>query len=76
MLFDILSVVLVVYVMILPFILFGMVSALIGKPTAPVLPKRKKKKPQISPKDQRIIDILANIDAYDGTSKGQKPIKE
>lgn len=75
MLFDILSVVLVIYVMILPFILFGMVSALVGRPSAQVLPRRKKKKPQISPKDQRIIDILANIDAYDGTSKGQKPIK-
>lgn len=76
MLFDILSVVIVIYVMILPFILFGMVSALVGRPTVQVLPKRRKKKPQMNPKEQRIIDILANIDAYDGTSNGQKPIKE
>ena len=62
--------------MILPFILFGMVSALVGRPSAVPVPRRKKKKPQVSPKEQRIIDILANIDAYDGTSKGQKPIKE
>lgn len=38
------------------------------------LPKRKKEA-KISESDQRVLDILSNIDAYDGTDTGQKEIK-
>lgn len=36
---------------------------------------KKEKKVEISPEEQRYIDILANIEAYDGTANGQKEIK-
>lgn len=38
------------------------------------LPK-KPKKAKMSAKEKRTIDILNNIDAYDGTSYGQKTVR-
>lgn len=77
MLYDFLIVLLTVYIMVLPFLLFYVVSVLLNsKESVPKLVRRKHPKPKMSEKDQRIIDILANIDNYDGTSKGQKPVKE
>jgi hypothetical protein len=35
---------------------------------------QKRKKPKVSKEEQQILDILGNIDAFDGTSKGQKEI--
>ena len=35
----------------------------------------KKKEAKVSESEQRILDILGNIDAYDGTSAGQKEIE-
>ena len=44
-----------------------------AEPVIP-LPKRKKE-PQVSKEVKRGFDILNNIDIYDGTSNGQKEIK-
>jgi len=40
------------------------------------LPIPKKRKPgKLSAQERKAMDILANIDRYDGTSNGQNPIK-
>jgi hypothetical protein len=93
MLFNILIVVLVVYVMLTPFFIvkaikFGMQigskadelpkSIDSGKLTKRKikLPKRKTKSEKAREKElERITDILSNIETYDGTSIGQKEIK-
>ena len=36
---------------------------------------KNKKKPKMSKDEEKVINILANIDAYDGTGIGQKEIK-
>jgi len=38
------------------------------------LPK-KKVKPKMTPEEDRTYQILANIDRYDGTSRGQEEVK-
>lgn len=72
-----------IYIVILPFLMFYLVVKLIGtvkdeeiEVLPKILPKKKKKKVEISAEEQKIMNIIANIDAYDGTSNGQKPIKE
>ena len=83
MLYNIVLIMLVVYLMLLPLIVvtsikFGIKLAEKPKETAdePIfnVPKPKKK-PKVSKEEQKVIDILANIEAYDGTSIGQKEIK-
>ena len=86
MLFSILFVILVVYLLILPFILlkfikFGLMIADDSKKASetpifnvPKLPKIHKKA-ELSAEEQRAMSILQNIDTYDGTSLGQKEIK-
>lgn len=36
---------------------------------------KKAHKPKMTPEEQRTVQILANIDRYDGTSAGQKKVK-
>lgn len=83
MLYDIMFAVLIAYTMVSPLVVvksikYGIKLADKPKETAETpmfnVPK-KKKKPKMSKEDERIINILANIDAYDGTSVGQKEIK-
>ena len=84
MLFSIVTIILAVYCVISPVIIisavkFGMKCAdnpqeVTEKPFINV-PKRKKNA-KVSPEWQRGIDIMANIDAYDGTDVGQKEIKD
>ena len=80
MLFSILAVVLTAYIIMLPFLMVYLVSRLMtsAEKHEPVriMPKKKPKKVQISDKEQKVIDILSNIDAYDGSSLGQKVIEE
>lgn len=87
MLYEILSVILVLYAVLSPFwviraIKFGL--SIVENPQEaaeePVftLPKTKKKaKSAELPKEiQQTYDILDNIETYDGTDVGQKEIKE
>lgn len=79
MLFDVILVLLAVCVALLPFFIrTNTESASEKREISDVLPipKKKKRNPTVSPQEQKILDILRNIDAYDGTSNGQKPIKE
>lgn len=83
MLFNILFVFLVLYVMGMPFIVikyikFGLMVAGEPKKAAekPIfsIPKFRNKL-KLSPEEKRAIDIMHNINVYDGTSIGQKEIK-
>ncbi len=89
MLYNILLFVLVIYLMISPIfyvmaIKFGIriikkTDEVINEPTVklpkqlPKLPK-KKKAPKMTAEQDRVNQILANVDRYDGTSKGQQKI--
>ena len=75
--------VVVAYAFLSPFLIiklikFGMVVS--EKPEkavdTPVFIKPRKKKPKLTAEEQRALDILGNIDAYDGTGFGQKEIKD
>ena len=86
----ILLAVVVAYAFLSPFLIiklikFGMVVS--EKPekavNAPVFIKPRKKEPKLTAEEQRALaekqralDVLANIDAYDGTGFGQKEIKD
>ena len=84
MLFDvILLVIIAFYAVVTPIIViksvkFGMKCA--GKPEEAAeepffnVPK-KRKEPEMSAEDARTMQILANIDRYDGTPNGQVEIK-
>lgn len=83
MLYDILLVVLVIYVCVSPYfyakaVKFGMKIA--DKPEKAAeepffhVPK-KKTEPKMSPEEKRRVQILANIERYDGTSLGQEKIQ-
>lgn len=37
---------------------------------------KKKKQPKMTPEEQRTVQILANIDRYDGTSLGQVKVEK
>lgn len=83
MLYDVLFIVLMLYIMAVPFmvvksIMIGVKLAEKPQETAekPIfnVPKPKKK-PKLSRTDQRNLDILANIEAYCGDSTGQKEIR-
>ena len=86
----ILLAVVVAYAFLSPFFIiklikFGMVIS--EKPEkavdTPVFIKPRKKEPKLTAEEQRALaekqralDVLANIDAYDGTGFGQKEIKD
>ena len=36
---------------------------------------KPKKKPKLTPQEDRILQIIANIDKYNGDSKGQKKVE-
>lgn len=44
-----------------------------GKPPAPIVRPRGKQ-PKETPEERRLRQIMANVEAYDGTSKGQKEV--
>ena len=82
MLFNVLFCVLVAYVIVSPYFLYKAIKIglrLAEKPEEvaeePVfnLPKRKKM-PKMTEAEKRDMQILANIDRYDGTSNGQEKI--
>ena len=84
MLFNVIFTLLVIYVMATPYfytkaVKFGMKLA--DKPEeAAVEPfftiPKKKKQPKMTPEESRAVQIMANIDAYNGTSFGQKKIQK
>lgn len=83
MLFNILFVILVVYVCISPYfyakaVKFGIKLADKPSETAELpffnIPKHKEK-PKMTPEEYRTAQIMANIGRYDGTSRGQVEIK-
>lgn len=83
MLYDVLFIVLMLYIMAVPLmvvksIMIGVKLAEKPQETAekPIfnIPKPKKK-PKLSKEDRRNLDILANIEAYNGDSTGQKEIR-
>ncbi len=83
MLFEILTMILAIYACLTPIIVLKSVQFGIKCAEKPEkaseseifhLPK-KKKKPEVSDDVRRELDVLANIDIYDGTSQGQKEIK-
>lgn len=84
MLYNIILLAMIVaYAFLSPFaivklIKFGMVIS--EKPEKavdiPVFIKPRKKEPKLTAEEQRALDVLANIDAYDGTGFGQKEIKD
>ena len=87
MLYEIIAVILCIYAAISPFIVikavkFGMKCAedpqtAAEEPVFNVDIRKEAEKPAVlSPEEQQIIDILENIDVFDGTSTGQKEIKE
>lgn len=84
MLFNVIFTLLVIYVMATPFfyakaVKFGMKMADEPK-TAAVEPfftlPAKKKKPKMTPEEDRMTQIMANVDAYNGTAFGQKKIQK
>ncbi len=86
MLFNILAVVLVIYAVLSPLwvikaVKFGISVGENHKEAAekPVFhipsEKKKVKPPVLSKEEQQIVDILENVDIYDGTSRGQKEIE-
>lgn len=86
MLYNVLAVILVAYVCASPIfyakaVKFGIKIAQDPEEAAKekimeefTLPK-KPHKPKMTPEEQRSIQILANIDRYDGTSAGQKKVE-
>ena len=85
MLYEILSIILVIYACLSPFwviraVQFGLSVVEAPKDAAkePVfnIPKKKKpaKSPALSAEEQRIMDILDNVEVFDGTEIGQKEI--
>lgn len=83
MLYDILVIILVVYAVFSPWLLYkGIKIGMTISGNEPKedekpfkLPKRKKK-PKISDEQKRYLTMLDNISAYDGTSNGQRKINE
>ena len=85
MLFNVILIIMAVYLMVLPFILlkfikFGMKIAVsetekvASEPTF-TIPK-KKHTPKVPKEMQKTLDIMENINNFDGTGIGQKEIKE
>ncbi len=83
MLSDVITLIMLVYIVLSPVLViksikFGLRCAEKPEEAAekPVFtPVRRKKEPEVPPEVQRGLDIIANIDAYDGTDNGQKEIK-
>lgn len=82
MLFETIVIILGIYVLVMPFLLLFAVKFGIKLSTKPQktaeeplfkIPKPQKK-PKMDKDTQRVMDILGNIDTFDGTSKGQKEI--
>ena len=80
---NILLIILVVYAVVSPFfyakaVKFGMV--LVDKPekvaSEPIFKVQvPKKKPKMTPDEDRMTQILRNIDNYNGSSQGQKKVE-
>lgn len=80
---SILLIILVIYVMISPYfymkaIKFGML--LVEEPKKAALETifdvpKPKKKPKMTPEEDRMTQILNNIDNYNGSSVGQKKVE-
>ena len=86
MLYSILAVLLVLYAVLSPFwvikaVKFGLSikkdpEKAAEEPVFHIPEKKKKVKPPVlSREEQQIVDILENVDIYDGTSRGQKEIE-
>ena len=86
MLFDILAIIVVIYavfspVWVLKAVKFGISvgndpKEAVDEPIFHVPSEKKKvKAPVLSKEEQQIVDILENVDIYDGTSRGQKEIE-
>lgn len=86
MLFDILAIIVVIYavfspVWVLKAVKFGISvgndpKEAVDEPIFHVSSEKKKvKAPILSKEEQQIVDILENVDIYDGTSRGQKEIE-
>lgn len=82
MLFEVIAIILALYACLTPAIIlksvkFGMSAAQTPKEAIekPIFTVKKKKTPDVPPEIQKGLDIIANIDNYDGTSTGQKEIK-
>ena len=86
MLFDILAIIIAIYAVFSPIwvikaVKFGISVGENPKEAAeePVFhipsEKKKVKTPVLSKEEQQIVDILENVDIYDGTSRGQKEIE-
>lgn len=86
MLFDILAIIVVIYavfspVWVLKAVKFGISvgndpKEAVDEPIFHVPSEKKKvKAPILSKEEQQIVDILENVDIYDGTSRGQKEIE-
>lgn len=83
MLYDVIFVLLVLYAFSTPLFVFKAIRfgmsvwddpAEMNEQTVFHLPKRKKK-PKMTAEEERTMQILKNIDRYDGTSNGQVEIK-
>lgn len=86
MLFDILAVILAIYAVFSPIwvikaVKFGISvgndpKEAVDEPIFHIPSEKKKvKAPILSKEEQQIVDILENVDIYDGTSRGQKEIE-
>lgn len=83
MLFEILTVVLALYVMATPILYAKAIKFGVRLAESPVeaLPEldfhvpKKKEKPKMTPDEDRTYQILGNIDRYDGTSVGQRKVQ-
>lgn len=86
MLYEILAVILVLYAALSPFwvikcVKFGIKCAddpekAAEEPDISIpWPEKKAVNVELTPEQQRYVDIMTNIDTYDGTEVGQKEIK-
>lgn len=76
---NIVLIILGIYVLVSPFLMISCVK--LGYEMGQVEPvtvnkiKRRHKKVKLSAEEQKALDILNNVDVYDGTSRGQREIK-
>ena len=84
MLFDVLLVIFALYIMAMPFcvlkfiqfgIKVGMEPEKAQEPIFNVPVVKRKKKPVLTPEQERTVKILNNIDAYNGDGIGQEKIE-
>lgn len=86
MLSDVVCIILAIYAILSPFWLIKAIKFGISMAEKPeeaakepvfTIPKKKEPpvEPTLSPEEQKYIDILGNVDIFDGTENGQKEIK-